>query len=132
MAGWSIQDLETIGDADEIQITTARTDGSLRPYVPIWVVRVGGDLFVRSYRGPAGAWYRHARRHPHGRIRSGNSERAVDFVESGGTPQEAIDHAYRTKYGRYGGSYVDTMVRQDVVETTLRIIPQGTAPGLDS
>ena len=33
-----------------------------------------------------------------------------------------IDHAYRTKYGRYGGSYVDPVVRPDATAATLRLI----------
>jgi hypothetical protein len=54
-------DLDGIGSATELEIATRRADGSLRPYVPIWVVRVGDELFVRSWRGQAGARYRHAR-----------------------------------------------------------------------
>jgi hypothetical protein len=46
MSDWTAADLDRIG-----------SDGSLRPYVPIWVVRTGGELFVRSWRGQAGAWY---------------------------------------------------------------------------
>jgi hypothetical protein len=124
MTDWTTQELEIIGDAEEIHLATARTDGSLRPYVPIWVVRVGDDLFVRSYRGPDGAWYRHARQHSHGRIRRSELERDIDFADPGATPSGAIDEAYSTKYGRYGGSYVDTMVRPDVAQTSLRLIPR--------
>jgi hypothetical protein len=36
--------------------------------------------------------------------------------------QAAIDHAYRTKYGRYGGTYVDPMVSRDATAATLRLI----------
>jgi hypothetical protein len=44
MSDWTAADLDRIG-----------SDGSLRPYVPIWVVRAGAELFVRSWRGQAGA-----------------------------------------------------------------------------
>jgi hypothetical protein len=53
MSDWTAADLDRIGSATELEITTRRADGSLRPYVPIWVVRVGGQLFVRSWRGQA-------------------------------------------------------------------------------
>ena len=47
-SGWSSEELERIGRAEELQLASKRGDGSLRPYVTMWVVRVGGDLFVRS------------------------------------------------------------------------------------
>ncbi len=49
MSDWTAADLDRIGSATELEITTRRADGSLRPYVPIWVVRVGDELFVRSW-----------------------------------------------------------------------------------
>ncbi|MGV9293898.1 DUF2255 family protein [Amycolatopsis sp. NPDC003676] len=57
---WPGDRLPRLGDAEEIGISTRRPDGTLRPFVPIWVVAVGGPLSVRSYRGTAGAWYRRA------------------------------------------------------------------------
>ena len=48
MSDWTAVDLHRIGSAGELQLTTRRADGSLRPYVPVWVVRVGDELFVRS------------------------------------------------------------------------------------
>jgi hypothetical protein len=53
MSNWTAADLDRIGSADELEITTQRADGSLRPYVPIWVVRAGHELFVRSWHGQA-------------------------------------------------------------------------------
>jgi hypothetical protein len=62
MSGWSDSELTTIGTADEIHIAPDRSEHTPGPAVPIWVVRVGNDLYVRSYRGPSGSWYRRARR----------------------------------------------------------------------
>jgi hypothetical protein len=39
MSDWSPHKLEMIGDATKIDIATVRRDGTLRPYVPIWIVR---------------------------------------------------------------------------------------------
>jgi hypothetical protein len=47
-------ELERVGAAEELQIAVERRDGRLRDWVPIWVVRVADDLYVRSYRGTAG------------------------------------------------------------------------------
>src|SRR5437867_3248423 len=65
--------------ADELDIAPLRPDGSLRPYTTIWVVRVGDGLYVRSYRGRGGSWFRHAVRRHQGRIRTGGVERDVTF-----------------------------------------------------
>jgi hypothetical protein len=50
VTSWTSDALDRIGSADELRITSARADGTLRPYVPIWVVPVGHDVYVRSYR----------------------------------------------------------------------------------
>ena len=36
----------------------------------------------------------------------------------------AIDEAYRTKYGRSGGGYVDAMVSPNARAATLRLVPR--------
>ena len=42
MSGWSEEELADIGRADEIRVTSRRPDGTLRGFVTIWSVRVGG------------------------------------------------------------------------------------------
>ena len=51
VTAWKADELARIGRATELQITSRRGDGSLRPYVTIWVVRSGDDLYVRSAYG---------------------------------------------------------------------------------
>jgi hypothetical protein len=41
MSGWTAEELDRIGAADELRIAVLRPDGSLRPATPIWVVRAG-------------------------------------------------------------------------------------------
>jgi hypothetical protein len=118
---WDSNELELIGAADEITIAPARDDGSLHAYTTIWVVRVGGDLYVRSYRGPTGSWFRAAQRSRHGRIQALGMERDVSFEPGEGTNSD-VDNAYRAKYGR--SSYVDAMVTPAAVATTLRLVPR--------
>jgi hypothetical protein len=38
---WPRDELERIGDAKELRLASRRPDGSLRPYVTMWVVRAG-------------------------------------------------------------------------------------------
>ena len=122
MSDWPAADLDQIGSATELEITTQQADGSLRPYVPVWVVGVGDELFVRSWRGQAGTWYRQARQWPDGRVRVGGAERDVTFEVPEAAPDEEIDRAYRAKYGRYGDTYVGPMTGPDAKAATLRLI----------
>ena len=43
---WTTDELDRIGDAEELHIAPRRKDGTLRRAVPIWVVRVGDELYV--------------------------------------------------------------------------------------
>ena len=52
MAGWTNEELEKIAAADELELASTRSDGSLRKPVTIWVVRYGDDLYVRSVPRP--------------------------------------------------------------------------------
>jgi hypothetical protein len=121
MSDWTDEELDTIGAADEVRIAALRADGSLRPYTTIWSVRVGDDLYVRSYRGRDGAWFRSVLRRPEGRIRAGGLTRDVTFTEAADADQAAIDEAYRSKYARYGASYLDPMVSSGARSATLRL-----------
>ena len=58
MSVWTQDELDRIGSADELQIAPRRRDGTLRRLVTIWVVRLGDDLYIRSYRGRSDAWFR--------------------------------------------------------------------------
>jgi hypothetical protein len=112
MSTWTAEDLDTIGAADELQIAPLRADGSLRRYTTIWVVRVGDDLFVRSVRGRRGGWLRHALERGAGRIRIGGVDRVVTMAEPAEVDHDAIDRAYRSKYGGYPRAYLDPTGRR--------------------
>lgn len=126
MATWTNEELNTIGNAEELEIAPRQPDGKLRKPLPVWVVLVNGNLYVRSYRGRAGAWFRAAQATHEGRIRAGGVEKDVVFVEeTDPAVNDRIDAAYRAKYGRYP-QYVAPMVTPEVRATTLKIIPKAT------
>ena len=128
MATWSKDELDTIGSADELQIAPRRLDGTLRTPVTIWVVRLGDDLYVRSYRGRDGTWFRAAQARRAGHIRAGSVDKDVTFVEETDPGiNDQLDAAYRTKYHGYGARYVDPMVAREARATTLKLAP--CAPG---
>ena len=124
MTGWTSDELARIGGSEELQIAPRRRDGSPRRSVPIWVVRAGDDLYVRSWRGAAGSWYRTARATHEAHISAGGVEKDVSLAEVGDEAGDAVDAAYRTKYGRYS-SYVEPMIATQARATTLKLAPSG-------
>jgi hypothetical protein len=125
MSDWERDELERIGDADELELTARRPDGTVRKPVTIWVVRVGDDLYVRSWRGRGGRWFRAAEANPEGHVSGGGADRDVVFLAADEDVNDAIDAVYRAKYGRYGDSYVSPMVGPEARATTLRLVPRG-------
>ena len=123
-AAWTAEELEGIGAAEELEMAPLGADGAPRRAVLIWVVRAGADLYVRSWRGSAGGWFRAARASHTARVRAGGVEGDVELVEAGDDVNDAVDAAYRDKYRRYP-SYVEPMVRADAQGTTLRLVPAG-------
>jgi hypothetical protein len=121
---WNSAELESIGTAAELRITALRADGSdVRP-VPIWAVRVGDRLYVRSWRGPDGAWFRAARASHAAKITAAGIEYHVQVRDAGDGLSDAVDDAYRTKYSRFP-SYVEPMVGSPARDTTLELVPRG-------
>jgi hypothetical protein len=124
MSTWTADELALIDGADELRISSRRADKSLRPYVRIWVVRAGDDLFVRSAYGPQNGWYRRALASGEGRIRSGRIERDVRFESADPSISEALHRAYHAKYDRYGPRIVGTVVTPEAAQATLRLVPR--------
>ncbi|MPY53068.1 DUF2255 family protein [Streptomyces acidicola] len=124
MATWNPDELNRITTANELDIAARRPDGTLRQPTTIWVVREGDDVYVRSYRGAQGSWWRTAKSSHAGHISAGGVEKDVTFTEVGNPAvNDRVDAAYRAKYGRYSG-YVEPMVAEQARATTLRLTPQ--------
>ena len=129
MTTWSSQELARIGEAEELQVAPTRPDGAESPYVTIWVVRAGDDLYVRSAYGSSNPWFRRAQACGTGRIRAGGIERDVTFAEAPPDAHAAIDAVYHAKYDRYGPTIVGTVVGPQAKAFTLRLLPRsGNAP----
>ena len=121
---WTTHELDRIGAAEELRIAALRGDGSLRRPAPIWVVRVGNELYVRFWRGAEGSWYRTARETHEAHISAGGVERDISLTEAESGVDDAVDAAYRDKYGSYSG-YVEPMIAPQARATTLRLVPRG-------
>lgn len=129
MTTWTNDEPTKIGDANELELATRRADGTPRPPVTIWVLRSGDELYVRSWRGRGGAWFRRLAERPEGRITAGGVDRDVAFAgEPGPAVNDRIDAAYRAKYRRYP-TYVEPMVAPAARATTLRLVPRAVDEG---
>jgi len=124
MSAWTSDALSRIDGADELRVASYRQDGTLRPAVTIWVVRVGDDVYIRSAYGPANGWFHRARTAGRGRVTVGGLEQDVEFVSPAPDVHAAVDAAYHAKYDRYGPAIVGTVVGPDVVPVTFRIVPR--------
>jgi hypothetical protein len=124
MATWTGDELDAIGDAEELRIAALRPDGTLRNPVTIWVVRKDNELYVRSYKGASAGWYRGTQGSHQGHVQAGGVDSDVTFVDVDRSLDGPIDDAYRAKYRNFGASYVDAMVAPGAQATTLRLVPR--------
>jgi len=117
----SVDALHHLAEVEEIRIGFRRLDGSSRS-VPIWVVQVGDQIYVRSVRGPKGGWYRPLRANPDGETWDGEHRHLVhaEAVTDAGTLDQ-VTRAYATKYG--GSPFVRPLLGGPSVDATLRLDP---------
>jgi hypothetical protein len=124
---WTPEQLDRVGRSEELEIATRRADGTVRRWVPIWVVAVGGQVYVRTWYRRTTGWFGQVLTEPRARIRVPGLEAGVVVADVGEAPGELrarVDEAYRAKYGRYGPSTVGQMVSDAAAAATLRLTPE--------
>ena len=126
--GWRADELSLIDGSGEADIAARRGDGTLRAARIVWIVRHGDAVYIRSVNGTTAAWYRGVQTCHQGELSAGRLQRGVTFVEVGAHAGEgsglddALDGAYRAKYGR--SSSAVARITADVARaTTLRVDP---------
>jgi hypothetical protein len=122
MADWNPTELATIGATQEVEVSSLRGDGTLTKPVTIWAVRVGEELYVRSVRGDAGAWWKAAEGRHEGRLEADDVGVDVTWEDAVGERDEEIDAAYEAKYGP--SPHVATVNAEAAKATTIRVIPR--------
>ena len=123
MSGWQSEELERIGAAEELELASARSDGTLRRPVTIGVMRHGDDLYVRSVYGRTSNWFRGTQERHEGHISAGGVDKDVQFVEAGDDMNDEIDAGYRTKYVSQPAAYVDPIVTPQARAATIKLVP---------
>jgi hypothetical protein len=128
MTMWTSDELNRIGAAEELEIASFRSDGTLRKPVTIWVVRCGDDLYVRSVNGRTSGWFRGTQVRHEGHIKAGGVDKDVTFVEVDANLaiNDQIDAAYRTKYHRYAASIISSIVSPKARSATIQLVPRPT------
>ncbi len=125
MTAWTDDHLTQVGSAEELNIASLRSDGTLRKPVTIWVVRLDGDLYVRSVNGRTSGWFRGVQTQHKGRIRAGGVEKDVSFVEVAADDEinDRIDSVYSAKYSRYAKSIIASITSDKARSATIRLVP---------
>ncbi len=122
VATWSSEELDRIGQAEELHLATRRRDGGLSRYVTMWVVRASDSLYVRSAYGPDNPWYRRASAAGEGRVRAGGLDRDVTFESADSSVHGDVDSAYHVKYDRYGPQIVGSVTGPRAHAVTIRLV----------
>jgi hypothetical protein len=123
MPTWTRDELSKVAEADELEVTSLRRDGTPSSPRTIWVVQVGDDLYIRSVNGTSGAWYRGTQIRHEGHVDVGGVSRDVTFTDIGHDMDAQVDAAYRDKYRRYAANVVDSIVAPQAESTTMRLDP---------
>jgi hypothetical protein len=120
-------DLDLLATAKEIRVETRSAAGEVHETI-VWPLVRDGVVYLRSYKGPSGRWYREALADPGVTLlfdRRRLPARAVPAADAASV--EACSAALREKYRR---SYsLDAMLDPDVLPTTLRIEPVAVGAG---
>ena len=124
MTQWTTDQLERIGQAEEVRVESLGEEGKLGKPVTIWAVRHGDSIYVRSVRGPQGRWYRGVQETKRGRIRGGGVQQDVTFEEAESGVEGPVDDEYRTKYRRYAGAILNSVLTPQARSATLKLVPR--------
>ena len=115
------EDLAALAAAEEIEIETRAADGAVHRTI-VWPLVSDGVVYLRSYRGRNGRWYREAIADPavalhiDGRRVPALVEPATD-AGSVRSCSEALELKYRASYS------LAAMLAPNVLPTTIRLVP---------
>jgi len=119
---FSSDDLRAIDSAKEVDIETSAGPGAEVHRTTIWIVVDGDEVLVRSWRGVTARWYREALANPDVAIHVDGRR-----IEARAVPAHDPSSVARTSaaLGRKyeGDPSAASMVRHDILETTLRLEP---------
>jgi hypothetical protein len=108
---------------EEIDIETSRGADAPVHRATIWPAVEEGEVYVRSLNGERGRWYREALENPDVVLHIGGDAVAARAVHA--SDPESIRRASAGLQRKYADSpYLETMVREEILDTTLRLEPR--------
>jgi hypothetical protein len=114
-------ELARLGETQEIEIETRSPSGAVHQ-ATVWPLVRDGVVYLRSYKGPAGRWYRDILDDPSITL-SGDGFRIEGRAAVADDPEsiDACSEALREKYPE--SHSLAAMLVDDVLPTTVRIEP---------
>lgn len=114
-------DLAAMAASEEVDIETRSAAGETHRTV-IWIVERDGTVYIRSFKGPRGRWYREAVANPEVAIHvDGRRVPATAIPATDPASIEACSDGLRAKYSR--SPSLRAMLIDDVLPTTLKLVP---------
>ena len=123
MTGFEPDAAAPMREARTVEIETSAGPGTPAHRATIWIV-VGEDgrVFVRSWLGKRGRWYRELVANPEGAVVFGGRRIAIRAVPVDEAGVSACSRLLRAKY-RSSRESLQSMVRDEVLGTTLELVP---------
>jgi hypothetical protein len=116
-------DAETLRELGEVQEVRIRTEKHPKSAVVIWVVVAEDEVFVRSWRGAKGRWFRDLTAGGPATLEFTGRRLAVQAIPA--SDQAAVARASREFLRKYQRStHAQEMVRSETLPTTLRLEPR--------
>ena len=114
---------DSVDAAREVEIETSRSPGATVHRTTIWAVVDDGEVFVRSWRGDTARWYNEILAEPEAAVIVDGDTTPVRAVPA--TDDDSVERASARLREKYAGtSEVDSMVRDEILHTTLRLEPR--------
>ena len=127
---FSSDNLRAIDRAKEIDVETSAGPGADVHRTTIWVIVDEDEVLVRSWRGVTARWYREALANPAVAIHVDGRRFAARAVPA--RDPASIARASAGLERKYAGDPATaSMVRDEIVETTLRLEPAASEPAAD-
>jgi hypothetical protein len=116
-------DTDSLRDLLSAKEVSIRTDKHPDSAVVIWVVVTDDEVFVRSFRGTKGRWYRDLATGGPATLEFAGRSLRVQAIPA--NDPAAIDRASRAYLGKYrSSSYAQAMVQPEMLPTTLHLEPR--------
>jgi len=111
MKSWTRDDLSVLADAQDLTLSVAHDGETPTGEVELGFVLVGGDLYIRAFRGTRSVWFRKARQTGEGYIEVGGQRLAVRIEPADPALSDTIDAAYRSRFGMAAGLVLNSAAR---------------------